>query len=450
VDVKGVRVSALVLLVAVVAATPVVAVDFGFQLSSTTEFDNREDDELFNSETLAAWLSHDFSQSLSISTQGSYTFTTERPYLFDLDALYLDGATQAGELTRVSGRLGRFGAVDATGYVFDHRLDGGRFSITAPRSVLSFTSGYTGLLLKPTSDVEMSRLDQVDDADDDEFLAPRRLVGLAELRLPEIFPASDLWISLVFQEDLRPEDELIEEGSSELQPGGGGRVDTQYTSVQLEGSITGQLFYTVFGIFQTGRTLTPVDDDDEVTGISYEYKPIFAGAAGAGMRYYIPTFLASRTGFEVLFATGDDDHTSVVEGNQEDASTQFLPISSPSISQAFAAELGNLIAVNAFYSLKPLANAAAREVQDLTVGLDLYTFLRATEGPVAAGGVNAAGDGLYLGSEVDATVAYRPFSDLGISLTGGIFFPNSADDGPIAETEQDPAVSVELEASFSF
>ncbi len=447
---KRVGISVLVMGALLVAGGPAAAIDFGFQLSSNTELDSREEDEIFNSETLAAWLSHDFSDALAFSTQGSYTFTTERPYLFDLDALYLDGSTPAGDLRRVGGRIGRFSVADATGYVLDHRIDGARFSISAPDYVLSFSGGYTGLLLKPTNDVIMSRLDLIDDDDDDVFLAPPRLIGLAELSLPEVLPAQDLTISLALQEDLRPEDDLIDEGQSEPQAAGGGRVDTQYASVELDGALSNALFYTVFGTFQTGRMLSYVEDEDTVTGFSYRYRPVFAGAGGAGMRYYVPDIRAQRAGFNVLVGTGDSDATSVIEGNEEGASTLFVPIAGPTTGKVLGAGPGNNVSVHAFYSIKPFIDSPTREIRDLQFGLDAFTFIRLVEGPVPADGVRPGGSGNYLGSEIDAGVNYRPFSDLGISLTGGVFLPNGADDGPIAESERDPSFAVSLEASLSF
>ncbi|NBC29987.1 MAG: hypothetical protein GVY29_08340, partial [Spirochaetes bacterium] len=265
-----------------------------------------------------------------------------------------------------------------------------------------------------------------------------------------VLPAQDLTISLALQEDLRPEDDLIDEGGSKLQAVGGGRVDTQYTSVELGGALTSTLFYTVFGTFQTGRMLTYAEDDDTVTGFSYRYKPIFAGAGGAGMRYYFPKLLAQRTGFNVLVGTGDGDATSVIEGNDTGASTLFVPIAGKTTGQVLRAGLGNNVSVHAFYSIKPFTDSPTREIRDLQFGLDAFTFIRLVEGPVPADGVRAAGSGNYLGSEIDAGVNYRPFSDFGISLTGGVFLPNGADDGPIAETERDPSFAGKLEASLSF
>jgi hypothetical protein len=438
------------MIVLVAVAGPVAAIDFGFQLSSVAELDTREDDAFFNSETFAAWLNHQFSESLSFAGQGSYTFTTERPFLVDLDVLYFDGGTQVGEFTRLSGRIGRFGATDTTGYVFAHRLDGGRFAISGSRSELTFTSGYTGLLLKPTADVNMSRLDLIDDEDDDVFLAPSRLVGLAEWAFPEVFPAQNLTVSLVFQEDLRPEDDLIDEGTTQVQAGGGGRVDTQYTTLKMDGAIVGRLFYSVFGTFQSGRTLSYVEDEDSATGFSYRYRPVFAGAGGAGLRYYMPQTLSSRAGFNVTLGTGDDDHLSVVEGNTSGPSNLFVPISGSTHGHVFQAGLGNNVALHAYYSMKPLENATSRMVRDLQVGLDAFTFVRLVEGPVPADGVRPTGEGNYLGSEIDASINYRPFSDLGISLIGGILFPNGADDGPITDTQRDPSFAMKLEASLSF
>ena len=447
---KRVRISVCVMLALFVAGGSAAAIDFGFQLSSNTELDSREEDEFFNSETLAAWLSHDFSETLSFSTQGSYTFTTERPYLFDLDALYLDGSTPAGELRRVGGRLGRFGVEDATGYVLDHRIDGARFSVAAPGWVLSFSAGYTGLLLKPTNDVTMSRLDLIDDNDDDVFLAPPRVLGLAELRLPEIFPAQDLTISLALQEDLRPEDDLIDEGKSELQPAGGGRVDSQYTSVELDGAVTSTLFYTVFGTFQTGRMLTYVEDDDTIYRLLLPLQADLCRGGGRRDALLLSGGACPAHRLQRPRRHGRLGRHLCHRGNEKGASTLFVPIAGTTTGQVLGAGLGNNVSVHAFYSIKPFVDSPTREIQDLQFGLDAYTFIRLVEGPVAADGVRAGGSGNYLGSEIDAGVNYRPFSDLGISLLGGIFFPNGADDGPIAETERDPSFAMKLEASLSF
>jgi hypothetical protein len=249
---------------------------------------------------------------------------------------------------------------------------------------------------------------------------------------------------------LRPEDDLVDEGSAQAQPGGGGRVDTQYTTVAFEGAIINRLFYSVFGTFQSGRTLSYVEDDDSTTGFTYRYRPIFAGAGGTGLRYYMPQTLSSQTGFNVTFGTGDEDHLSVVEGNTSGPSNLFVPISGSTHGHLLQAGLGNNVALHAYYSMKPLENAASRLVRDLQVGLDAFTFIRLVEGPVPADGVRPAGEGNYLGSEIDASINYRPFSDLGISLVGGILLPNGADDGPITETQRDPSFAMKLEASLSF
>jgi hypothetical protein len=168
------------------------------------------------------------------------------------------------------------------------------------------------------------------------------------------------------------------------------------------------------------------------------------------LRYYNRELLSSRAGFNVLLGTGDSDHQGVIEGNTEDASNLFVPISGDTVSHVFQAGLGNTTSLHAYVSLKPLLNIDSRALRNLQVGLDGFSFFRLVEGPVPADGVRPGGDGSYLGSEIDANLNYRPFSDLGISLIGGVFFPNGADDGPIAEPEQDPAFAMKLEASFSF
>ena len=59
--------------------------------------------------------------------------------------------------------------------------------------------------------------------------------------------------------------------------------------------------------------------------------------------------------------------------------------------------------------------------------------------------VDPASDSKYLGTEIDGTVNFRPFSDLGASLALGVFLPMGG-----ALTEQDVLFKGQLEISFSF
>jgi hypothetical protein len=79
------------------------------------------------------------------------------------------------------------------------------------------------------------------------------------------------------------------------------------------------------------------------------------------------------------------------------------------------------------------------------------SFLRSTTGAISEGSVNATSDQLYLGSEADLRINYRPFSDLGLSLTGGFFFPNNyTAESAIAPGSSAVQIAGRFELSFSY
>jgi hypothetical protein len=336
--------------------------------------------------------------------------------------------------------------------VLSHRIDGGQVAFNYPNAAVTLSVGYTGLLTKPASNITMSRLDERDRDDDDVFFAPPRLLGRADVEFPELFAGQSLFVSAVFQEDLRDSGDLITEGEEQRSLQEGGRVDTQYTTLGLRGSLTPDFFYDLFGTLETGRTLSYVEDEASQTGASYEYAPILAFLAGTDARYYFRGSLRSYLGFRSLVSSGDSDHVTVLEGNREDASTLFRSVGESVDSLIFTPKLGNLTSFALYYSMKPLSEVVRMaSLKELQTVLEARSFLRTTTpGPVDATGTVGSSDAAYLGSEVEVRFNYRPFSDLGFSLAGGAFFPNSASDGPFVEDERDVDFAAKLDVSFSF
>ena len=128
-----------------------------------------------------------------------------------------------------------------------------------------------------------------------------------------------------------------------------------------------------------------------------------------------------------------------MEGNTAGASTIFVPISQETLGLAFQPQLGNLIIIDASYSLKP--------VTQLQLMAKVQSLLRPTAGAISALGIDPASDALYLGTEIDAIANFRPFSDLGLAFSLGFFLPNGS-----AFTGQAslPVLAGRLEVSLSF
>jgi hypothetical protein len=99
------------------------------------------------------------------------------------------------------------------------------------------------------------------------------------------------------------------------------------------------------------------------------------------------------------------------------------------------------------YSIKPLASSGDSLLSTLQAVAKATSFFKAAGGPLSEAAVDSAEDAGYLGTELDGSVNLRPFSDLGLGLSLGIFMPNSS---MFVEGMDDPWFIGEFTFSFSF
>jgi hypothetical protein len=416
--------------------TPLAALEWGGTLNNTTTptYSGFAQDWSFQQEDkLALWLEAELNPRLSLTIQGSYTWSLDRPYLFDVDILRLQGRYPLKDSSVVDFSVGRFRAEDFSALLFSDNLDGAQVAWRLARANLSLTVGYLGLELQPVSTVSMSKLDYYKD----EILAPPRLLEILHVELPELIGRQSLVVAAVAQQDLRAEDQLLEEGSYPAAVANkGGRLSTEYLGLALRGPLASALYYELFGYLGTGRMLSYSAID-----AAYIYEWMLGGLLGAGLKYYREQWLSSRAELRVLLATGDEDYIdSFIEGNTEGLATTFTTISQPELALLFSPRLGNLVLAEASYSLKP-----AEFLQTL---LRASFFLRPTLGRISDGRVDPAptSSSRYLGFELDASARLRLFSDLGLVFTAGVFLPGSA--FPAGSRQADFGMRAEL--SFSF
>jgi hypothetical protein len=386
---------------------------------------------------LALWAEMHFNPQLSLTAQGSYSFSLEVPYLFDVDTLKLDWQI----LPSLHASLGRFIFSDFTGHVLSHKLDGVLLSMNFPFMVVSAGAGYSGLLLKPSSLILMSRSDTADQSDTGVFLAAPRLVEKLEVLFPNLLPRQDLTLSVILQQDFRSSGSIIAEGTQQqfVTDLSGGRLTSEYLGLGISGAIVSSLYYDTFLYISLGSTLSYVGDSASLTGSSYQYEAIQAFLGGIGLRYYNEAFLSSRAELRALISSGDGDNTTFLEGNTSGASTLFVPISQETLGVAYQPQLGNLIVLTASYSLKP--------VSELQLMTKVSSFLRPTTGAIYTAGLDPASRALYLGTEVDGIANFRPFSDLGTAFTLGVFLPSGS---AFAGQAVLPVLAGRLEVSLSF
>lgn len=419
----------LSLILATILPAGVCAFDWGGTIDNSTTITYAESDQWLQEDKLALWLSTPLGSSLDLTLQGSYTFSYNQPgpieHILDVDLLQLRGAfllgkTQSSQLTF---RAGRFKNSDMTSFVLDDTFDGIELGWMTPVANTIVSVGYTGLQWERVSTISITSADNTDSDD----LAPPRLAGSLQAQFPELFLRQDLFASLMFQQDLRPE------GASFSIDGRGGTLSSQYFGLGIGGPIVASLYHSIFGYLGTGTA------PSDLSGIP-DYAPILSFLSGLTLRYFIEEFLNSKVELGLLFASGDEDFEAITngyyEGNTLERANVFVPISRQQLAVAFSPRLGNLIVLDAGYSLKPSKN--------LQTSLKGIVFFRPTTGPIMdARPINS--DTKYLGTELDGIVNFRPFSDLGASLSVGLFLPMGG-----AFTNQDVLLKGQLEISVSF
>ena len=415
------------------------AVDFGGLIYNETGFaaGGSETDgnaSLRQLDTFTLWFNSGTHKNVVFYAGGSYTLDFTGPstlsHIFDIYDFKLVG-TFPGPGTgpnQFSFTLGRFQSDDFTGRFFTHDLDGFRFGITHPALTIITDIGFAGFQFKSSSSMQISKLDYNEEDMSTVILGPKRLVGLAEINFTNLFERQTLSISALAQEDLRTvfladsADILstpIQEGETSYTPERGGLIDTQYFLLGLKGPITTGLYYDVFGGINTGRSLSYID------GV-YTYTPIIGVSAGFNVRYYNRNALYSRADLGLTFASGDQDSTVFLEGNTEKRNTMFTPASVIPTGTVFSPVLSNLFYLETSYSLKPFSFLKSSLGDKLEAGTGLLFFFRSTPTPISAGGIDPDSESLYLGTELDASIDFRLFSDTGFSIVAGWFFPSKA------------------------
>ncbi len=97
----------------------------------------------------------------------------------------------------------------------------------------------------------------------------------------------------------------------------------------MGGGITSSIFYDVFGYMQLGKTLSLENNND------YKNESISAFLGGGSLSWFNKELLYSKASASFVYASGDDDASSVYEGNTEDSGTTFMPVSGTSTGLFF-------------------------------------------------------------------------------------------------------------------
>jgi hypothetical protein len=431
------------LVVFVVAAAPsfCVSFDFGGSLLNSSGLGNYPTTASPSASPAFAqrdagnlWFQAALSDSLLLNAQIGSGFTMYRygvppqAFFVDVDLANLQGTfPPVGPGTRqLRFTAGRALFSEFTGLVLGHKADGIQLGLDYQGWSVSLAAAYTGLVSKGASTIELSRTDVTDVADTGVIFAPPRLVETLAVDV-RFLSGQRVSFSCLLQQDLRGTfldltlpagPGIVTAGSTIYDPTRGGPVNSQYFGLGTSGSLSASLYYDAYAYLG-------ILEDLLFTGGSYQGFTSVAALAGASARYYFRSPLYSVLGGRVLFASGDSGAISVYEGATQ-LFSDFLPISRPTLSYVFSPQLSNIVLVEASYSLKPFSSLASEAARNLEVRLQADAYLRPTPGAISEPGISASDSSLYLGTEADLAVLFRPFSDVGLSLWGGLFIPGSA------------------------
>jgi hypothetical protein len=381
---------------------------------------------LVQEDVLKGWVQAAFNDNLSLNIQVDGTFNTAPVLPFNTlllyanaDLLNLHGSYQLnGALRQMQFTVGRLMLSDFSTRVLSHEADGLLLDIEFPGLSLNIASGYTGLVTKGASTIELSKSDLNDYTNTGVNFASPRVVEMVQATVL-LLPGQRIAISGIAQQDLRgtfldlaegSAESLVSSGSTTDEPAEGGHVNTQYVGLGVSGNITGNLYYDVFSYLETGQMLSYQSG-------SYQSIFFYAALAGGGVRIFLPRALSSVIGVRGLYASGDPNAGTVVEGQSQGFSV-FTPISRPTLDNVFSPQLSNVVVAEASYSLKPMGK--------LQAGAQADAYFRPTTGAISEPGLAPGSSSAYLGSEMDLAVNFTPLSDLGSSLWGGVFVPGTA------------------------
>ncbi|WP_319563132.1 hypothetical protein [Marispirochaeta sp.] len=346
------------------------AFDWGVVMDTRSDIELMEDEDVEYTPRFKSslWLNHfwadDAETQYSFAANIFYLYNEEEYHIFDTDLLRL-GIKKGGLFggTVLDASVGRFRFSDPTGIALDHLADGARARFDLGPAAITTAAGYTGLLTKPEASVNMTSSDRMDDDDDDVYFAPKRVFEQVRAEIPSLIEGHLISVEGMFQQDLSGDDD---------------ELNSLHLSGSLEGGIGGGFFYEINGIFAR-------DLSNELSGYY-----------GSGELYlFMESFYSSRASVGLL-------------GGSED----FFTVSSPTLGLIASPAPANLRRISADYSIRPWADRFDPLLRNLQF---------------TAGGRSFYYDGDYSGMELEGGVKFKPASDVGASLKGGVFLP---DDGP--------------------
>jgi hypothetical protein len=383
------------------------------------------DEPEWEEEFVAALWARVFQQSAGggtwdLTVQGSYTYNLEQPYIFDVDLLRFTGVFPRSSVLELT--AGRFVFQDATGLILNHAADGLRFGFLFPKVQIHLGAAYTGLLLNPSSDIRVSDDDLLEVDDSSTFFGPSRVLLQGSFNFPAGRRYQMLTLQALAQFDLRAD--AAEE------------IHTQYLGLATSRRLSPTLYLDSHFTLSSGQSTVAAKD---TFLLSFLY--------GFGFRYFNENLISSRAHLKIQYSSGFLPLV-LLPGWEALSLEDFRPINQPITGLVFSPGLGNLMYADFLYTFRPFFRDPNQSLANIQPGLAVRTYFRSTFSDISLEYVDTSSKGMYLGTEIEANLVARVFSDLGLSLRTGVFLPGTGGFG-VFTVDRKPEFLAKVEISTS-
>lgn len=399
-------------------ALEIEASEFGGTIKSETVVsDAPGEDDLQHSDRLFLFFRGGDPEQMDLLVRGSYEINLDEAYQFDLATLRAAGTLPVGTpgTGALSYRLGRFLLEDESGLLLSQRVDGASFQIDTEHLRLRFAGGYTGLLFPDPAGLYLTATDVEEYNEEDKPFAPAKLIGLVAFGLPNFVGEQRVTFFTAAQVDQR-----YGLGTGE------DRLSTFYPSVVLDGPLSRELFYTVGLVGGVGQV------ERSIAGAA---RTSIESALVTAELHYLPLRIEGlNLEGGVVAASGDKDVASYLGRSGDTNVNQFVPLRTFGVGEVLSPDLSNIVVPRLSARIRPFAGHPSEVARNLGFTLSGYGYFRPTSGATSVTPATPDADASYLGSEVNLEAAFRPTSDLGLSLYGEHSCPIQAPTPPLAVT----------------
>lgn len=371
------------------------ALDYGIDFENTSTHLTEEAGFTFaQRNTATAWLSGT-SEDWQFKVAGLYKFAGDYqadssivvPYRFDISNAYLQlllpGVLGDNIMTNI--QFGRFGFSDNSQRILSGTADGATARFISGLLESSVQLGYTGLQYRKDANVVITESDLADTNNPEKYFAPGRIFGAGRLKFLELVERHDLGIDVVGQFDLRS----------------GDWAHTFYAEVFGEGR---PLQWFKWRSYLIGQLWV----DDLV-------QP--AMAAGARFQFTFPAVLG-------LILVQNTEWASGTGGDLR----QFAGINQTPVARILPLAFGDVISAS--------LNAQIRPARGVTLSLVGNGLFRASSSvPADSLGMPVGASSRYVGTELTGQFDWTISSEFKWGLSGGAFFPNTAEDAYTASAK---------------